>query len=494
MAKSLTDTSAIVGRAAQLDELERALRSRQPEFLCVYGRRRVGKTHLVREFFTPRVDLFFDVTGQNNAPMRAQLHHFQLALERILYPGTRFPELQSWENAFDLMATALERRAGPRNRSVVVFLDELPWLASPRSGLLSSLDHVWNARLSKLKNLCLVVCGSSASFMMDKIINAKGGLHNRVTRRIRLAPFTLGEAEAFLRHEGLRFGRRQVLEIYLALGGVPHYLKQLERGRSAAQAIGAACFDRSGFLYDEFPRLFASLFRDAAAYESIVRALSTKTVGLTRSEIAEATKMPSGGTLHNKLRALEEADFIAGFTSYGKRNKDTTYRLIDEFTGFHIKWMERAPRGAFAGGAAYWVKKSQTPSYRASAGYAFEGVCLKHASLIGNALGLASVAAEVSSWRFVPPPRSKDNGAQVDLLFDRADGVITLCELKYSAEPFKLTKGYAHALADKARVFAERTRTRKDVQIALVTPEPPAKSIWLEDAIDQIVTAKALFG
>jgi hypothetical protein len=213
-----------------------------------------------------------------------------------------------------------------------------------------------------------------------------------------------------------------------------------------------------------------------------------RSVGLSRE-----AELPSGGTLQSKLRALEEADFIAGFVPYGRRTKDTTYRLVDEFTAFHLKWMERAPRGALAGGVDYWMKKSRSPSYRAAAGYAFEGACLKHAARIADALGLAGVAAEVSWWRWLPGRGSNEAGAQVDLLFDREDGVITLCELKYSTEPFKLTKAHAHALAHKASVFAARTRTRKDVQIALVTPEAPAPSLWLEDVVDQIVTADALF-
>ena len=485
---------AIVGRTAETAQLAQALRSREAEFIVVYGRRRVGKTHLIREFFSQRVDLYFEVTGQNGGPMSVQLMHFQRELERVLYSRNRFPPLISWENAFDLMATSLEEHAAKRKRPMVVFLDELPWLAGPRSRLLESLDHVWNARLSKLKNLCLVVCGSAASFMMDKIINAKGGLHNRVTQRIRLQPFSLAETQAFLTDRGLRFGRRQVLEIYLALGGVPHYLKQIKRGKSAAQAIGVACFDRAGPLYDEFPRLLASLFRNAPVYESIVRALHRKTVGLTRGEISQATAIPSGGTLVKKLRALEEADFIAGFTPYGRRNKDTTYRLIDEYTTFYLKWIERAPRGVFAsGGDTFWATKSATPSYRAWVGYAFEGVCLKHSLQIGKALGLQGIAFDVSSWRYQAPAKSKEQGAQIDLLFDRSDGVITLCELKYSLDPFKLTKGYARDLAHKANVFRERTGTRKDIQIALITPQKPAQSLWLDDIVDCVVVADDLF-
>ncbi len=493
MAKSLGAPN-IVGRIAEMSQLNQALGSHEAEFIVVYGRRRVGKTHLVREFFSPRVDLYFEVTGQNDAPMSIQLAHFQHELERVLYRRHRLSPIVSWENAFDLMATALEDHASGRRDPMVIFLDELPWLASPRSRLLESLDHVWNRRLSKLKNLRLVVCGSAASFMMDKIINAKGGLHNRITKRVRLQPFTLAETEAFLTSRNIRFGRRQVLEIYLALGGIPHYLKQIARGRSAAQAIGAICFDRSGPLYDEFPRLFVSLFRDAQSHEAIVRALRQKMTGLTRGEISRATSIPSGGTLVKKLRALEEADFIAGFTPYGRRTKNTTYRLIDEYSAFYLTWIERAPRGVFAsGGTAFWATKSKAPSYRSWAGYAFEGICLKHSVQIGAALGLQGIASQVSSWRYVPPTKSKAQGAQIDLLFDRDDGVVTLCEIKYSAEPFKLSKSYARALADKAQVFRDRTGTRKDVQIALVTPDPPARSLWLDDIVDRIVTVDDLF-
>jgi len=485
--------STIAGRASEMATLNRGLRSKEAELIAVYGRRRVGKTHLVREYCKPRAAVYFEVTGQSGAPMPVQLGHFQRELERVLYPGVRLPTVQTWEQGFELLASALER--WPRGRApLVVFLDEIPWLATRRSRFLESLDHAWNTRLSRIRPLCLIVCGSAASFMLDRVINAKGGLHNRVTQRIRLQPFSVAETKAFLEQRGIRLGRRQVLELYLALGGVPHYLRHVARGQSATQAVGAICFDRSGPLYDEFDRLFTSLFQDSDRHEAIVRALGAKKHGMTRIELLQATSLPSGGGFARMLRALEEADFIGGFVPFGRKIKDASYRLIDEFTTFHLTWIERAPRGVLAGnGAKHWASRARMPSYRAWAGYAFEGLCLKHAGALQHALGLDAVSAVPSTWRWVPPTRSKALGAQIDLLFDRSDGVITLCEIKYTAEPFKLTKAYARTLATKVEVFRERTRTTKDVQLALITPMTPAPSLWLDEVIDAVVTADALF-
>jgi hypothetical protein len=330
--------------------------------------------------------------------------------------------------------------------------------------------------------------------MLEKLIRAKGGLHNRVTHRLRLEPFTLGEVRAFLAGRGVRLNNTQLLELYLAIGGIPHYLMGARRGRSAAQLVGELCFSQTGLLRDEFSRLFASLFRDSEGHEAIVRALATKRSGLSRNEITSLIGAKSGGGLARRLMGLEEAGFITGTPAYGKQTKDTLYRLTDEYSLFYLDWIEPASKRARQqGGAKYWTAKSSTPRWTAWAGYAFENVCFSHAGRIERALGIDHLAPEFATWRFVPPPGSNQQGAQIDLLFDRQDGVITLCEVKHTREPFTVTKAYATSLKRKISVFAERTRTNKDVQLALVTSHKFVPNIWSEDLIDSVVTLDTLF-
>ncbi len=496
MPPSSSDVRTIVGRATEIELLRAVWDSPDAELVAIYGRRRVGKTHLIREFFEPRADVFLSVVGQKDAALATQLFHFQKELERALYHGAPLPRLRSWDQALSLLSDALELRlkTGTGER-VVVFLDELPWLASPRSGLLQSLDHHWNTRLGRLSGLRLVVCGSAASWMLEKLIHAKGGLHNRITRRILLRPFSLREAQDYLVSQGVRFGRAQVLETYLAVGGIPHYLRLFRRGRSAAQNIGSVCFDRGGPLHDEFDRLFASLFSNAEIHEGIVRAIAGRREGITRNELIEQTGISSGGRLRERVRELEEAGFIASLTPYRRRKKLTTYRLIDEYVWFYLKWLERAPRGILAeGGSDYWLAKSRTPAYRAWSGYAFEGVCLKHAQLIKRALGITAVASEVGTWRHVPTKgQGKSRGAQIDLLFDRADNVVNLCELKHSAGPFEVTKTYAAELRRKKDVFQQQTRTAKELMLTLVAPRGVKRNAYSDELLDSVVTLDDLF-
>jgi len=438
----------------------------------------------------------FTVTGEKDAPIGRQLHHFGLELSRRFYGGAPLPRMTSWDGALGLLCDALERwLEGHPSGPVVIFLDELPWLATPKSRLVQALDHYWNTRLSRLQQVLLVVCGSAASWMLDHLVQAKGGLHNRITRRIRLEPFTLSETREFLAARGAQFSEHQAMELYLALGGVPYYLMQVEPGLSAAQNIAAICFSRDGILTDEFGRLFSSLFTNAAENERILRAIARKREGLLRNELLQALRISSGGHVGRRLRELEESGFITANTPYGNARKGTTYRLIDEYCWFYLKWIEPAPQRILRDDTlGYWTLKSRTPGYRAWAGYAFEGVCFKHAGQIREALGLSGIATESGTWRYVPPKNARaERGAQVDLLFDRADGIVTLCELKYRSQAFAADRAFADAVKRKMEVFRRHTRSRKDLMVALVTPHGLKPNAWSEDLVQQVVTAADLF-
>jgi predicted AAA+ superfamily ATPase len=486
----------VIGRQKEKDLLDRFLEAKEPEFLAIYGRRRVGKTHLIREHCGPKAEIFFTVTGQKDATYKQQLFHFKQQLEQVFYQGAPLPELASWESAFRILCDAIEAKqdrgvSGP----ILIFLDELPWLSTKRSGLIQALDHTWNTRMSRMKQLKLIVCGSAASWMLENLINAKGGLHNRINRRIRLEPFTLKETAEYLSYRKVKTNKAQVVELFMAFGGVPFYLQQVEKGRSAAQNISASCFDPSGVLSDEYQRLFASLYTNAEVHDKIVRVIAKKREGILRDDLIRTIGLSSGGRLLTRLAALEEAGFIGSFVPYGNKKRLKSYRLIDEFIGFHLKWIEKAPRGVLAdNGLDYWMAKAQTPSYRAWAGFTYEGICLKHAGQIKKALGIEGIAAEVATWRHVPQRSAReDKGVQIDLIFDRADGVINVCEIKYSDGLFQVDKKYATELKRKLLVFEDKMRTPKNILLTLVTTHGLKKNVWSEGLVDSVVTLNDLF-
>lgn len=489
------ETSVTVGRTTERTLLSSAARLDRAALVAIYGRRRVGKTHLVRAHLQPLAGTYFEAIGQHATPKAVQLDNFRQQLESTFFEH-RLPALRDWREALALLGDGVEAAAARKPRApVVVFFDELPWMSTHRSGLLPAIDHLWNARLSKIPNLVWVLCGSAASFMLDRLINAKGGLHNRVTHRIRLEPFRLSEVREFLATRGVRRGTKQVLELYMALGGVAQYLLQVPRGVSASQAVGQICFGQSGYLTDEFGRLFSSLFDDSGEHERLVRAAARKRGGISRDELISTAGVASGGRLTRRLDELEAAGFLARFVPYGKRVRETSYRLIDEYSLFYLKWIDGAPPSTFgARGPKYWLSKANSPAFRAWAGYAFEGVCLKHTAEIEAALGIDGMANEMGTWRYVPPAGSKSLGSQVDLLFDRPDGIINLCEVKYATEEFKLTKSYAKELVTKAEVFKDRTKTKKEVVVTLITTYGLKRGLWNDEVIDSVVTADALMG
>ena len=479
----------LIGRVLERRVLEETLASRRSEFVAVYGRRRVGKTFLVRRVVgvVPR---YFEVVGIQAATMREQLTVFNEALGRAFRNIDERPPA-SWHEAFGRLRSAIERDR--RRGRCVLFLDELPWLATRRSGLLSALEHFWNAFCSAREDIVLVVCGSAASWITRKIVRAKGGLHNRLTRTIRLVPFTVEEVHRYLESRQIHMTQSQVLELYSVLGGVPHYLSLVERGRSVPQIVDELCFRSSAALATEYNNLYEALFENAAGYMTIVRALSKSRRGLTRYELLDATGLPTGGSLRRMVDALEEGGFVGTTIPFGKTERGRVYRLVDEFSLFHLRWMDRMPSAGYARAAAgYWITKSATPSYRAWAGLSFETVCLKHVDAIKRELGIGAVHSTESTW-YARPSDASEHGAQIGLLIDRADGVITACEMKFSVKPFAIDKRYAEQLTRKLDAFRQTTGTKKAVQLIFVTKHGLRENRYSDSLVDRVVTADALF-
>jgi AAA+ ATPase superfamily predicted ATPase len=457
-------------------ELEDAFHSGRPEFVAVYGRRRVGKTFLVRSVLERDFAFFF--TAAPRAARAAQLAAFAEAV--AAFGGGEPPVLADWPEAFAALQQLLERANRKRK---VVFLDELPWLDARASGLLPALQDFWNRWGSVQDDLLLIVCGSAASWIVQKVFRDRGGLHNRVTRRILLQPFTLAETREFLAAAGRPIDTLTLLETYMTVGGIPYYLDLIKPNQSLAENIGRLCFTPGGALRGEFDDLYPSLFRDPDRHIRVVKALARRRAGLTREDIQRATRIPDGGGLTTVLEELELSGFIRRYSPYARKTRGTLFQLSDFFTLFHLAFIE----GSREDDAAYWLKASQSQSYRTWRGYAFEQVCLAHLDQLRRALGIEAVIAPAASWRSA----TVTPGAQVDLLLDRADRVVTLCEMKFSESPLAITPKLEQELRRKRSVFLEETRTTKSVHLALVAAmgvQPGSRT----DAVQRIVTGADL--
>jgi hypothetical protein len=379
-----------------------------------------------------------------------------------------------------------------KRKKVVLFLDEFPWLTTRKSGALQALDYYWNRFWVNDPRIKLIVCGSAASWMITNIVNNKKGLHNRVTSRMRLEPFNLGETKAYLKHRGINWDASQVLILYMSLGGIPFYLRFCERGLSAIQNINQICFHKKGMLQGEFHNLFASLFENGENHETIIRMLAGKRNGVSRKEIEECLAL-KGGRISTWLKELEEAGFIQAFLSQG-RDRGLFYKIIDEYSLFYLSWIAPQEKSGLGQevSSEHWDATAQTPSWKAWSGYAFEAVCFKHLPQIRKALQIPE-GAIAHTWRFVPPKNSEESGAQIDMLFDRPDNIIQLCEIKYTATPFELSKADAQDLSRKAQVYRSKTKTEKQIFFSMITSCRLKKNLYAEELVASEVVLDDLF-
>jgi hypothetical protein len=337
----------------------------------------------------------------------------------------------------------------------------MPWLDTPRSSFIQALEYFWNSWASANPDIMLIVCGSSTSWIINKLIKNRGGLHNRVTRQIPIEPFTLQECEDFLKHNKIMFNRRQIVECYMILGGIPYYLEQLEKQFSLPQNIDNLFFKRGGVLRDEFTKLYASLFQHSDRYVKIVEALGKKRKGLTRDEIISASGYTDGGTLSKMLEELEQCSLIRSYNAYEKKTKDTLFQLIDFYSLFYLNFIKNAKQSD----EHFWTNLIDNAKHRAWSGYAFEQVCMQHTAQIRQKLGISGIVTYSAAWR----SKKSDPAAQVDLLIDRNDGVINLCEMKFAANEFVIDKKQDENLRNKKSTFICETKTRKAVHITMVT-------------------------
>lgn len=472
----------LIGREVEKRILQEALESHAPELIALFGRRRVGKTFLVRQYYAGYIA--FEFTGTREAKLSQQLQNFTKVLGKAAGNDKLYRVPDNWSDAFDLLTHFLTPKM--QQGKAVVFFDEFPWLNTHKSGFLAAFDYWWNSWGNTQSNLVVVICGSAASWMIKNVVNNKGGLHNRITRKIRLLPFTLQEATRYLEALHVNMERYHLLQIYMVMGGIPHYLKEVKKGESATQAIDRICFTKDGLLHDEFKNLYHSLFDDVTRHLKVIRALATNKVGLTRNQIMEEVGLNSGGTVTELLEELIESGFVTGWLPYDKKSKDAIYKLTDEYTHFYLKFMENNR----SHGSGAWEKLSEGQSWRSWSGIAFERVCLKHIQQLKKAIGIAAVYTEESTWRYLP---KTSKGTQIDLLIDRKDYAINICEMKYTDKVFTIDKAYANELENKRNVFKEATNTKKSLFLTLVTTFGVQSNEYATKSVQVTVTMDALF-
>lgn len=444
-----------IGRKQEIKILQDIKDSGKAEFVAVYGRRRVGKTYLIQQFFN--YSFAFSATGILEGTREEELFAFTSAMIAVGYTG---PQPKTWLEAFEALKFVLEKQSHKGRQ--VVYIDELPCFDTPKSGFVRALGYFWNTWAALRKDVILIVCGSATSWMIENIVNDHGGLHDRTTHTIYLRQFTLAETESYLKTKKIHWPRQMIVETYMMLGGVPYYLSLLNPQESLAQNIDRLYFHKNAELGQEYQRLYASLFKSPESYIRIVELLGKNKQGLMRGEIAENLKISSSGTLSKQLENLEYCDIIRRYvTKMGGKPKtnEAYFQLVDLFTLFHLTFSKKLTT------EDYWEQHLNTPVLNTWQGLAFEHVCMVHINQIRHALGLDRIAVEYYSWRSSTVPR-----AQVDMIVERADRLINLCEIKYTQSEYTITSEEDLKVRNRAAAFVRETKTRNGILPTWITP------------------------
>lgn len=470
------------GRKTELGVIDSLLSSPDAELLAVTGRRRVGKTYLIKHAFNKH--LCFHYTGRQNVSKNEQLESFAkkiLSYQKIKKLKTK---PTSWTEGFELLIDLINKTRSRKKK--VIFLDEMPWMASQRSGFLSAFEYFWNDWAVD-QNIVVVICGSAASWMIKNIVHNKGGLHNRITRYIKLKPFTLQETEQYFKARKIFLPHYEILQIYMAIGGVPYYLREIKSGESAIQNIDRICFSNQATLKDEFDKLYSSLFNNYDFHLKIIEALAKKRKGLSRNDIKKATASSSGGGLTRTLRELEESSFINTYNAFGKSQRDTIYRLTDEYSIFYLQFISKQKTA----GKNIWQMLSRSPKYKSWAGFAFEGIVIKHADQIKKALKIEGIYTEQSTYSY---RGTKDKeGFQIDLIIDRDDNTINVCEMKFYNSELTLSKQDVDKLRRRRELFRQSSKTKKLLFNTIITTYGFEHNKHSIGVIDQVIPMSILF-
>ena len=469
----------LIGREKEKQVLQNALNEEYSQFIAVYGRRRVGKTFLIRETFENRFD--FQFTGAANLTARKQLVRFRRALKEHGQKDT--PELTNWGDAFsELKRFIMNLPEGKK----VIFLDELPWMDAPRSGFLSELESFWNGWASARKDIVLIVCASATSWMLDNVIHNKGGLYNRLTREIELEPFHLYECKELMAAKNVVMSDHELLEGYMIMGGIPYYWNFIDKGLSLSQNIDRMFFNRKAPLRNEYEYLYASIFDNPEKYIKVIEALGRNKEGLTRNDISRETKLPSSGNLTKIIDNLVNCRFIKGYVDYGRTERNQKFKLIDNFTIFYFKFMKKMPSDEH-----YWTNQVNTSARNAWCGLAFERVCMEHIPQIKRKLGITGVLTKEYTWHCTSDPDNGIFGSQIDLILDRRDQVINLCEMKYSRDDFSINKKTDTELRHKISDLNTVTRTRSAIHLTIITTYGLVDNSY-SGSVQNLITAKDL--
>lgn len=469
-----------VGREQEIGQLKSALSLKESSFIALYGRRRVGKTALIRHFCLTEKLNTFEFSGTVDFSNSQHLILFSNAVKPLIY-HEKAPE--NWIDAFLLLEQWV--KSSDENEKKIIFFDEVPWIDRPKSGFLGALSYFWNSFCTKRNDIILIICGSAASYMLKKVINNKGSLHGRLTKIIPVEQFDLPTVKLLLATAGFSLSDKSAADAYMAFGGVAKYLSSLDKSKTLADNITELCFKKGGLLKHEYKELYTSLFRNAKNHYAIMDALSQKWSGYTQKELAEIAKVTEA-YVKQPLEELLASGFVSATQKFNQSKRDMIYRASDCFSFFYTRWMKN-------GNIGDWNNIISTTEYSVWSGLAFESLCHMHTDHIKAVLGIFGIETAARYWHYVPK-NSDEQGSQIDLMLEHLNRSrnIDIIECKYYSGKFTVTKQYRDELLRKKAVFNEKTGHRYNIRLIFVTPYGVERNGYYDEVVNRDITIDEL--
>lgn len=467
----------MIGRKKELALLNSLCEEEKSKLVVVHGRRRIGKTFLVDYMFqTHRKDcLFFKFTGSADQNSSVQKDYFVEAIYEWFKVEPSKP-IEKWHEVFIFLKRTIEAEIKEKNHQgkVIVFIDEVAWIDKHnKAGFLSAFGHFYNTYIEKNNNLIVILCGSNASWIKNKILkDTSGPLYHRVDVEIPLYPFDLQETKEYLiKEKRFDIDDKSVVDIYMILGGVAKYLSYLDSKLSIAQNINKLFFSLHAPLYSEYEALFKSLFYDKSSnHRKIMDLLISKQSGFEMMEIEKLLKEIKSSTLRVNIEELIDTGFIKPIARYAHASRNTKYIACDPLCNFFIKWVQPLSKNDIASLIDYFETKSTSHDYIIWQGFAFEMVMISNIELYLKARGLSSGVKSIGYWDYTTQSED-ESGAQIDILIEYIGNTYDIVECKYYNDEFIIDKAYAKNIQNKKEMFIKYGIKNKkfDLKVVMLT-------------------------
>ncbi|MFH1654342.1 MAG: ATP-binding protein [Pseudomonadota bacterium] len=484
---------SFVGRRDEIRRLDEIVERKRASFIVVYGRRRVGKTELIEQYFCNDTVLKFEGIEIDKEDVRNydERQKFQIdqSLKRLAKyldnPLIGKVQCRTWGDFFDILSEVATKQ------NVVIYFEEIQWLANYESHFFSELKPFWDDRWRHNEKLKLVICGSSTSFIVGQLLSNKA-IYSRSQEEFHLREFNLMEIRDYLGNKG----HKETMLAQLTVGGIPEYLGRLKEKGTVLSNLCKNSFRPDAFFSLEKDKIFISSLSRNHNYQKIVEYLG-RCKFATALEITKAIKGDSagGGSVTRLLEDLSRCGFIKRYTPIHKddQSKLIRYSISDEYLQFYFRFIKpkltKIQNKSYVENTLQGINKR---SFETVMGFNFERWCQKNASLFAKILGFSGVEYESGSF-FDAKTQMQEKGFQIDLMYIIKGSKIIICEIKFYDG--LVDNRVCEEVKRKIELFQLSMQRYKNYtyEAVLITTEGVRDSATIQATFDHIITFEDIF-